>query len=597
MPGSHRRLTVPSLLAWAVRPHDGWVRISHARLQVGQILGERYWLQEHLGRGAVADVFRARHVRMDREFAVKVMHPHLLADATQCRRFEREAELAGKLRHHNVIGVIDVGETARSRFVVMDLVDGPTLATLLAAGEMDEQRVIDLVVQICDGLEHAHAHGVVHRDLKPENIVIASVDDGEIPRIVDFGLAFANEDAEPDDRLTTAGVALGTPHYMAPEIALGQNFDHRADLFALGVVMYEMLTGKLPFDGEGVDVIRANVGAQIPAMSARASSIRIDPRLEELTRHLLAKRPDDRPASAADVRTRLLAIAASAGPDRAGSPQGVHRSSAAAEPVAADAAVDVSGDAGPSPGDDTTLVTPDPVVTGERDGETFVDALDGDPEDDWTEVTRSSRRTRRIAVAIGVALVASIVWLATRTSTVPRHAPVTARSTAPALPAARTAVVGPRAQPDRAEVVSIPSEPIAAAPAADPPAAVPARPAAPIAVEAPVHRPRAVRGPRDAHASPDPAPAPGLIAAPAAPMTVEAPPASTQVVIDLYQRVGRALKARRTGTDDVGVDHLWQLYRRVRIHDALVSSGQRAEAINLLTTIEGALANQPGRDL
>jgi len=284
---------------------------EEVRLDVGQILAGRYWLQEHLGRGQMGDVFRARHTKVPRDFAVKVLHPQLVSDPKVCARFEREAEIAGRLRHRNVISVIDIGETSHSRYIVMDLALGPNLAQLIGEGPMPARRVIHLAMQICDGLHHAHEADLIHRDLKPENVIIELEGELEVAKIVDFGLAIVREGAgEGSDRLTTRGIVLGTPHYLAPETAMGKPLDRRADLFALGVMLFEMLTGAMPFPGDGVQVATANVGAPTPTMASRAPDVTVDPLLEALVRKLLAKRPEDRFATAFEVRELLRLIAA-----------------------------------------------------------------------------------------------------------------------------------------------------------------------------------------------------------------------------------------------------------------------------------------------
>ena len=276
---------------------------------MGQVLAGRYWLKEHLGRGGMGDVFRAQHTKVSREFAIKILHPELLSDPKVCVRFEREAEVAGRLRHRNVISVLDIGETARSRYIVMELANGPNIADLIAHGPIDGARTLRLAMQICDGLHHAHERDLIHRDLKPENIIVETESEQEVPRIVDFGLAIVREGAgEAADRLTTRGIVLGTPHYLAPETAMGKAIDRRADLFALGVILFEMLTGQMPFPGDGVQVATANVGTPTPTMVSRAPDVEVDPLLEAVVRKLLEKRPDDRFATALDVRAMLALI-------------------------------------------------------------------------------------------------------------------------------------------------------------------------------------------------------------------------------------------------------------------------------------------------
>ncbi|MBA3451741.1 MAG: serine/threonine protein kinase [Deltaproteobacteria bacterium] len=276
---------------------------------MGQVVGGRYWLREHLGRGQMGDVFRARHTKVPRQFAIKVLHPELVRDPKLCARFEREAAVAGRLRHRNVISVIDFGETAHSRYIVMELALGPSLAQLIEQGPVDPARAIRIAMQVCDGLHHAHEADLIHRDLKPENVILELENDEEVAKIVDFGLAIVRDGAgEGNTRLTTRGMVLGTPHYLAPESAMGKPIDRRADLFALGVMLFEMLTGQMPFAGDGVQVATANVGARTPTMASRAPDVVVDPLLEAVVRRLLEKRPQDRFATALEVHDVLRLI-------------------------------------------------------------------------------------------------------------------------------------------------------------------------------------------------------------------------------------------------------------------------------------------------
>jgi eukaryotic-like serine/threonine-protein kinase len=180
---------------------------------LGQILADRYQILHRLGEGAMGVVYKARHVKVGRLFAVKVLHPRMLQDPKIVRRFEREAELAGRLRHPNVIGVVDVGEIDGTRYMVMDFAEGPDLAKLLDEAPMPPERIIRLARQMLDGLHHAHEQGWIHRDFKPENVIIERANGVETPRIVDFGIALLRDGGESSDghgRLTTNGLVLGT---------------------------------------------------------------------------------------------------------------------------------------------------------------------------------------------------------------------------------------------------------------------------------------------------------------------------------------------------------------------------------------------------
>ena len=277
---------------------------------IGEVLANRYRIEHRIGEGAMGSVYKARHIKVGRSFAVKILHPRLIEDEKVLRRFEREAELAGRLRHANVIGVVDVGETSDGlRYMVMDFVEGPDMSTLLGQAPMPPQRIIHLTRQLLEGLYHAHTAGLIHRDFKPENVIVERDSHGhEVPRIVDFGIAILREGGESPigpGRLTTNGLVLGTPHYMAPEQAVNDPIDHRIDLFALGIMIYEMLCGKLPFDGSGAEVARANLLLDPPPISTRVPYLEVDPLLEAFARRLMAKSRDARPPTAKVARELL----------------------------------------------------------------------------------------------------------------------------------------------------------------------------------------------------------------------------------------------------------------------------------------------------
>lgn len=275
---------------------------------VGRVLAERYLLEARLGEGGMGSVYRATHVKMGRDFAIKILHPELLRNEKVVWRFEREAEAAARMRHPNVVPALDVGTTEEGfRYLVMDFVDGPDLATVMLEAPMPPPRVISLVRQICEGLQHAHSHGLIHRDLKPQNIIVETDAEGrEVPRIVDFGISIlASDEEDESSRLTTNGMVLGTPLYMAPEQAVAGEIDHRVDLFALGLIVYEMVSGALPFDGTGAQVARANLMLDPPPMNRRVPDLSVDPLLEAFTRRLMQRDRDRRPGSAREARELL----------------------------------------------------------------------------------------------------------------------------------------------------------------------------------------------------------------------------------------------------------------------------------------------------
>jgi len=259
---------------------------------IGVFLGHRYRLDAELGQGGMGVVYRARDTLLDRPVAVKVVSKAGLGTKGRARLMH-EAKAAAQLNHPNIVSIYDAGESQGLPFIVMELVEGDTLYERRPT-EPDE--IVSYARQICAALEHAHGHGIVHRDLKPENIQIAG--DGTA-KLTDFGLA-----RSVASRMTTEGTIIGTVFYLAPELALGRDFDARADLYALGVMLYELTTGRLPFAGEDpVAVISQHLHA--PVVPPRAKNEQIPPALDALILRLLGKDPQDRPASAAEVLREL----------------------------------------------------------------------------------------------------------------------------------------------------------------------------------------------------------------------------------------------------------------------------------------------------
>jgi serine/threonine protein kinase len=273
---------------------------------IGTVVLDRYRVAEQLGRGAMGTVYRGTHVRLERDVAIKVMHDHLGVEKVMLDRFRREAKVAAKMQHPNLIGVLDAGETPDGRPVmVLELAAGRTLTSVLEVSPAP-RRVIRLVKQILLGLDHAHTAGLIHRDLKPDNIIVEIGRDGtEIPRIVDFGIAILRDrdGTVEGGRLTETGQVLGTPLYMSPEQAQAEPFDHRADLFALGVIVYQMLAGTLPFEGTAIEIALANIGKDPPPISTFVSDV--DPLLERFARKLMARKLPDRFSSAAEAHRVL----------------------------------------------------------------------------------------------------------------------------------------------------------------------------------------------------------------------------------------------------------------------------------------------------
>ena len=289
---------------------------------IGTTIADRYVLEELVGEGAMGLVYRAHHARLSRLFALKLMFGDVAADVSMRLRFAQEADAASRMSHPNVVAVLDFGKTDNGLlYLAMEYAEGETLAALLRReGWLPEDRVIRLAKQMARGLGHAHRAGLVHRDFKPANVATATGDDGQdVVRILDFGLAITGGDGHRIGRLTEHGLVVGTPIYISPEQARDQMVDHRADLFALGVVMYEMLAGKPPFEGTSQEIARANVTQQPPPISQRNPQATVSPELEALVLKLMAKKPPDRYQSADEVIAALAAIARGTPP---GGPRG-----------------------------------------------------------------------------------------------------------------------------------------------------------------------------------------------------------------------------------------------------------------------------------
>lgn len=266
---------------------------------VGQILADRYRVDSLLGVGGMAAVFRAHHLGLKRDVALKVLHPNLTVNREISARFDREAESASRLDHPNTIQVTDYGSTPGGmKFMVMQLLEGRELGELLYR-PVPAERAVELIVQVLRGLEHAHRHGVVHRDIKPENIFLTLGHDGrEIVKIVDFGISKIVAGPQTGrGHQTTAGLVFGTPAYMSPEQAAGMEADGRADLYATGIILYQMLSGRLPFDSDDpVALIRMQVGRDADPLPQS-----VPPLLAGVVDRLLAKDRERRFQSATEV--------------------------------------------------------------------------------------------------------------------------------------------------------------------------------------------------------------------------------------------------------------------------------------------------------
>ncbi|HTN81315.1 MAG TPA: Stk1 family PASTA domain-containing Ser/Thr kinase [Acidimicrobiales bacterium] len=270
------------------------------------VLNRRYELQRRVGRGGMADVFLARDQLLDRPVALKVLFPEFAQDPAFVERFRREAQAAANLNHPNIVSVYDWGEAAGTYYIVMEYIDGRSLADVLRTeGRIRPDRAIDATVAVALALASAHTSGVIHRDIKPANILITR--DGQV-KVADFGIARALNTAHEQD-LTQAGSVMGTASYFSPEQAQGHQLDPRSDLYSLGVVLYEMLTGKPPFTGENPVSIAYKQVHERPVPPSQIVPT-TPPGLEGITLQLLAKDPADRYANCGDLITDLRRVRA-----------------------------------------------------------------------------------------------------------------------------------------------------------------------------------------------------------------------------------------------------------------------------------------------
>ncbi len=274
--------------------------------RIGTLLKGRYQIEAPLGEGGMAVVYRARNTLVERPVAVKVMNAHLKGDEALKERFRREAKNAAAIAHPNIIEIYDYGETDDGvPFLVMEILDGEPLDQLIERGPMPPGQVAALGVQMARGLARAHDFDVIHRDLKPENIFICRGPDGSlsVPKLLDFGIARSMHDT----RLTSAGQIFGTPQYMAPERVTSIDAGAESDLYALGVILFEMVTGRLPFESKDIPgFFIKHMQEAPPKPSALVPTI--PRRLEELILQLLEKDPQKRPVDAHAVTNALVPL-------------------------------------------------------------------------------------------------------------------------------------------------------------------------------------------------------------------------------------------------------------------------------------------------
>ncbi len=269
----------------------------------GKLIAGKYKVRRKIGAGGMGIVYRAKQISMEREIALKVLKPELTRNREYVKNFVREARLAGKLNHPAIITVYDFGQTGETYYIAMEFVEGHDVNELLKQGrKLPLQKALHIAARVAEGLAHAHSLGIVHRDIKPQNIMLEK--DGGV-KLADLGLA----KIAAEDRPQRGSVIMGTPHYMAPEVAKREAVDERADIYSLGATLFHMLCGRVPFEGDNsLAVITKHINQEPP--SPKRVDVALPDELCALVQQMMAKAPRRRPASAAEVAERIEIIAA-----------------------------------------------------------------------------------------------------------------------------------------------------------------------------------------------------------------------------------------------------------------------------------------------
>ncbi len=292
-------------------PASGSLPIAAPPSLVGQVLDGRYKIIRKLGEGGMGEVFAAEHVHIEKRFAIKLLRPEIVSNAEAVQRFRQEARSSSSIGHRNIIAIEDFGQMADGRiYMCMELLNGAALNDLIQQPQPVD-RLLNIMIQTGHGLAAAHAKGIVHRDMKPENVFVTlDANNQDVPKLLDFGIAKVSGN-DGQNNLTRTGTIFGTPFYMAPEQALGNPVDARTDIYAMGVIMYELFAGSLPFQGESfMGILTQHITTDPEPVSQRAAKAgrSLPPGLADVITRCMQKNPAQRPSTMDELVATLVQI-------------------------------------------------------------------------------------------------------------------------------------------------------------------------------------------------------------------------------------------------------------------------------------------------
>ncbi len=276
---------------------------------LGEVIDERFRIEEVLGEGGMGKVYLAIQLSVDRPVALKVLHKAVGKNEDFIKRFLREARVISGFNHPNIVRLVDFGQDMEHDllYLVMEMVEGTDLGGLLERGRLRVAMALEITAQVCAALSEPHAHQVVHRDLKPDNLMLGVTTDGSLQvKVLDFGIAQA---ADGNTKLTKTGMVHGTPKYMAPEQARGDEMSGRTDIYSLGIILFQMLVGHAPFSGDtAMQIVLQHVQTPAPDMRQFVGTDEVPDSLVRLVGEMIRKAPEQRPASVLEVRDRIEII-------------------------------------------------------------------------------------------------------------------------------------------------------------------------------------------------------------------------------------------------------------------------------------------------